>query len=401
MERVKGRRAVVVGGSIGGLTTGLLLRDLGFSVDIFERTPEELEGRGAGLVLQAEAYRWFKERSNVTLDGLSTESEYIRYFNKDDTIAYQEPVHWRFTSWGTLYRGLLSDFGRDHYHLGQCFVGIDQDDDTVTLRFTNGRVEQADLVVFADGVTSTGRRRLIPDWRFEFSGYVGWRGTVPERAVSPAAWSVLNDSLAWYFGDRTHICMYPIPGPRGETAIGERLLNYVWYRNVPDPQYFEEIMTDTSGIRSEVSVHPGKVQQRFVEEMRAAATSQLNPAAADLVLATEQPYIQAVVDYRPPQMAFGRAVLLGDAGFVARPHGAAGTAKAGFEAWELADALESGSGDIRESLQAWDPIVRHVGNGLVDRVVTMGNRAQFICDWEPPSRDLRFGLQGGILEPQY
>ena len=46
------QRAIVVGGSMGGLTAALLLRDLGFDVDVFERSPEPLEGRGAGIVVQ-------------------------------------------------------------------------------------------------------------------------------------------------------------------------------------------------------------------------------------------------------------------------------------------------------------------------------------------------------------
>ncbi|MCV7250571.1 NAD(P)-binding protein, partial [Mycobacterium hackensackense] len=54
--------AIVVGGSIGGLTTALLLRDLGFQVDIYERTPVPLDGRGSGIVLQPDTVRWFAER---------------------------------------------------------------------------------------------------------------------------------------------------------------------------------------------------------------------------------------------------------------------------------------------------------------------------------------------------
>ncbi len=57
------RRAVVIGGSIGGLTAALLLRDLGFDVDVFERTPTPLDGRGGGIVLQPDTVRWFAERS--------------------------------------------------------------------------------------------------------------------------------------------------------------------------------------------------------------------------------------------------------------------------------------------------------------------------------------------------
>ncbi|HUF95610.1 MAG TPA: NAD(P)-binding protein, partial [Acidimicrobiia bacterium] len=44
-------RVLVVGGSIGGLTAGLLLRELGCEVDIFERASTALEDRGAGIVV--------------------------------------------------------------------------------------------------------------------------------------------------------------------------------------------------------------------------------------------------------------------------------------------------------------------------------------------------------------
>ena len=48
----RGRRAVVVGGSMSGLLAGLLLRRAGWDVEIFERVESELAGRGAGIVAQ-------------------------------------------------------------------------------------------------------------------------------------------------------------------------------------------------------------------------------------------------------------------------------------------------------------------------------------------------------------
>ena len=53
----------MIGGSIGGLTTALLLRRLGFDVEVFERTPANLDGRGGGIVLQPDTLRWFTECS--------------------------------------------------------------------------------------------------------------------------------------------------------------------------------------------------------------------------------------------------------------------------------------------------------------------------------------------------
>lgn len=395
-----GRRAIVVGGSIGGLTAALLLRDLGFAVDVYERTPGELDGRGGGIVVQPEAVRWFKERSARRPDQLSTVSKYLRVIGRGNEIEFEEPVEWRFTSWGTLYRALLGDFGREHYHLGHFFVGMDQDDDSVSVRFANGAEAHAELVVFADGITSVARKRLMPESRLEYAGYIGWRGTVPEGELSASTLALLGDSLSYSFGDKTHICMYPIPGPNDATAVGERLLNYVWYKNLAEATLLDEIMTDKSGIRGEVSVHPGKVQDRFIAKMREEA-AELSPAATELVRSTELPYIQPIIDFRAPQMVFGRVVTIGDAAFVARPHAAAGTAKAAAEAWNLADALEGSAGDIDAALRAWEPRQLEVGNALIDRIELMGRAAQVDNTWTPHDRRLRFGLLEGALQPAY
>jgi 2-polyprenyl-6-methoxyphenol hydroxylase-like FAD-dependent oxidoreductase len=53
MESAK-KRATVVGGSLTGLAAGILLRKIGWEVDIFERSPQNLSDRGAGIVMQDE-----------------------------------------------------------------------------------------------------------------------------------------------------------------------------------------------------------------------------------------------------------------------------------------------------------------------------------------------------------
>src|SRR5262249_9008441 len=47
-------RALVIGGSMSGLLAGLMLRERGWDVDVFERVESELSGRGAGIVAQTE-----------------------------------------------------------------------------------------------------------------------------------------------------------------------------------------------------------------------------------------------------------------------------------------------------------------------------------------------------------
>jgi 2-polyprenyl-6-methoxyphenol hydroxylase-like FAD-dependent oxidoreductase len=46
------RRALIIGGSLGGLFAGNLLRRIGWDVEIFERSAKDLDSRGGGIVLQ-------------------------------------------------------------------------------------------------------------------------------------------------------------------------------------------------------------------------------------------------------------------------------------------------------------------------------------------------------------
>ncbi|GAA3774667.1 FAD binding domain-containing protein [Plantactinospora mayteni] len=388
------RRAVVVGGSFAGLTAALLLREQGFDVDVFERTPTYLDGRGGGIVLQPDTVRWIRERPhNFGVEDISIGSSVTRYLGVGNKVVHEEPASWRFSSWTTIYRVLLDDFGTDHYHLGDYAVGVSQDGDGVDVRFTSGRTERAELVVFADGISSVGRRRLQPRVRPRYSGYVGWRGTVPEREVSVETANLVHDATTYAVVDASHICMYPIPAGDGSLSRGDRQLNYVWYRNVAEGPELDEMVTDQRGFTAPVSVHPGTVQQRYLDQMRSEAVDLLPPAAAELVTRTAEPYLQIVLDIAVRNMAFGRVALIGDAAFAARPHAAAGTAKAAADAWALAEAL-SAEPDVPRALAAWEPARLALGNELLGRVAEMGARSQFTNTWDPADPALHFGLYG-------
>lgn len=389
--------AAVVGGSLGGLTAALVLREAGWDVDIFERNTQRLDGRGAGIVVQPDTVRWFQRSGAVRVEEISTSSSWLRYLHREGGIEYEGPSHWRFASWNALYRPLLADFGTDRYHLGAGFVGFDQDADGVTLRFGSGRRERADLVVFADGISSTARRRLLPDVALRYAGYVGWRGTVAEADLGDETVALFEDALVYAVVPGGHIVGYFIPGPGGELTAGGREFNYVWYRNVPAGPELDELLTDRNGTPCPVSVHPGMVQQRFVDELRGAAREDLPPAFADAVTRTPEPFIQPLFDTEAPRMAFGRACLIGDAAFVVRPHPAAGTAKAAADAWALAEELTAAgapSDTIQDALCRWEARQLRLGRSVVARGREMGRRSQFDHTWYPGDRSLAFGLYG-------
>jgi 2-polyprenyl-6-methoxyphenol hydroxylase-like FAD-dependent oxidoreductase len=54
-------RAVVVGGSLGGLSSALALRCVNCDVDVFERSRGAMKSRGAGLVVQTELIDFLNE----------------------------------------------------------------------------------------------------------------------------------------------------------------------------------------------------------------------------------------------------------------------------------------------------------------------------------------------------
>jgi len=386
-----GARAIVIGGSIGGLTTALLLRDVGFDVTIFERTPAVLDGRGSGIVLQPDTLRWFTERSSKNPVELSTTTRWVQYLDRDDTVAHRDERTWSYTAWGTFYRALLDDFGLEKYVLGEFASGFDQDETGVEVRFVSGRTERADLVVFADGITSMGRGRLDPTATMTYSGYVGWRGTVPEHTLSAHARETLRDAISYTVVPNSHITMYPIPGEHG-VGPQDRLMNYVWYRNVPAGPELSEMLVDKRGFAGPVSIHPGQVQDRYVRDMREMAADVFGPAIAEVVTSTVHPYVQVVQDVRSSKMADGRVALIGDAACAARPHAAAGTAKAAADAWALHDALRQADGDIAAALRKWEPAQLALSAALLERVVDMGERAQFRGTWTPGDPSLRFGL---------
>jgi 2,6-dihydroxypyridine 3-monooxygenase len=394
MATYDGQRAAVIGGSVGGLTAALLLRDLGFTVDVYERAAQPLQGRGGGIILQPETLRWFRERSSRRPETLSTSSQFVRYLGSGNEILYQEAKYWAFTSWSAIYGAQLADFGTRRYHLGHTMSGLRHDAETVQVQFAGGMTIEADLVVCGDGISSTARRLLLPQVERRYANYVGWRGMVLENTVNAATYELLGDALTYSASDRSHMIIYPIPGPGLALCPGQRWLNYVWYRNVSEGADLDDLLTDRSGVRSDVSVPPGHVQDRFVEELKRAAADLLAPAAAEVVRTTARPYIQPIFDIRIPRMSFGRIALIGDAAFVARPHAAAGTAKAAEDAWTLAAALEVNHPDISEALVKWETPQLALGNSLVDRAAQMGTRSQSENTWTPGDSNLDFGLYG-------
>jgi len=268
----------------------------------------------------------------------------------------------------------------------------DVDAAEVTVTFANGNTETSDVVVFADGVNSLARATLLPGATPRYAGYVAWRGMVHETELSNDTRTLLDDAITYFVYPNSHILVYPIPGLAGETAPGQRLFNFVWYRNYSTGGQLEDLLTDVSGVQREVSLPPGAVAPHHIAEMQNHAEAHLPPAIAELIMKTQQPFIQVVFDLTISQMSFGRTCLLGDAANLGRPHAAAGTAKAADDAWALTDALARND-DLLTALRQYEDSQLAVGHQLIERTELIGRRSQFENSWVPGDPDLIFGLK--------
>jgi 2,6-dihydroxypyridine 3-monooxygenase len=383
---------VVIGGSLGGLTAALVLRDAGCDVRVFERSSSALQARGAGIAALDATLRYLTERGGCRPEDVCSSTGWIRFLRADGSIEHEQRYRYRFSSWNTIYRSLLPLFDADRYLLGREVVSFDQDGDGVSVTLTDGSRTRADLLVCADGVGSAARARLIPGVAPEYAGYVAWRGTLPERDASPATRRALDDAITYQVLDGSHILVYPIPAMDGSLLPGDRLLNVVWYINVAAGPELDQLMTGQDGIRRAVSLPPGAATDRAVAGMRQAAADVLTAPIAEIVTGMAEPFVQAIYDLGVPRMAFGRACLIGDAAFAVRPHAAAGTAKAADDGWALANELTASGGNVPAALAAWERRQLRVGRALLARTRDIGDSSQFSGTFRPGDPKLIFGL---------
>lgn len=356
-----------------------------------ERSDTDLEDRGAGIVVLPVTERYF-EQGDAGGERVSLELTYWSYVDSSGTVISADPDHFHFSGWSTIYKSLLEVFGRDHYHFGHEVIGFERSEDGVRAELADGSIDEGDLLVFADGMGSTGRSILLPGTIPQYAGYVAWRGTVSEESLSDATLELIADAMVYQVLDAGHVLVYAIPSKSGATEPPDREINFVWYRNYPTGGPFEDLMTDIDGRQRQGTMPPGSIRPEHIEEMRDAASRTLAPQLAEIVFGCDQYLIQAVFDLESPRMAFDNVCLLGDAAFTLRPHVAAGQAKACADAWALRDALEQTDGNVSAALQVWEPGQLALARSAIQRTRAMGIASQFESAMVPGDPGWKFGL---------
>lgn len=369
-------RALIIGGSLGGLFTATTLRAIGWQVEIFERSPHELDSRGGGIVLQGDVLQAFHFAGVSTLGGLGVRSRDRIYLDRDDRAIQRSYMPQTQTSWNMLYGAMRRQLPDHVYHRGEQFVRFEQEGEGERIRahFASGRIEVGDLLIGADGARSAVRQQLLPGLTPSYAGYVAWRGLVNEADLCQKAADVLRGTFAFQQGPGHLMLEYLVPGDDGSTQPGQRRWNWVWYLKVPHGEELSRLLTDRHGVRHAFSLPPGTAKAEDLDHLQRLSRELLAPTFQDLVAATGAPFVQAILDLQVPRMVHGRAILLGDAAFVPRPHTAGSTAKAAANALSLAKALQPSGTDIDGALSDWQTQQLREGTRMTEWGMHMGDR---------------------------
>ncbi len=365
-------RALIIGGSLGGLFAALTLRQAGWDVTVFERSAGDLASRGVGIGTHVELFDVMR-RLGITVDqsiGVPVTDRIC--LDRAGAVIARLPFDKVLSSWTLFYRALRRRLPDACYRAGMQFDDVTQDAGRVTAVFAGGARAVADLLVGADGLNSSVRARVFADAPApRYAGYVAWRGVIEEHDLPQQARTDLTGTYVFFLTPREMMLSYWQPGADDDARPGHRRLNWLWYHPTHESA-LPAMCTDATGRRHGLAIPPPLIRAEVIEAFRAEARAMLPPQYVALVAATAAPFFQPIFDLDSPRIVAGRVALLGDAAHVARPHVGAGVCKAALNAAWLADALSAAGGDIAAGLAAYEARACAFGSALVARARFLG-----------------------------
>ena len=358
------QRALVIGGSVGGLFAAHLLRKAGWDVAVHERAAAGLGDRGTGIGTRPELFAAMRRAGIAATNGLGIDVLGRVGLGPDGSVIHERTARGVTSAWSRIWRPLREAMPDALYHGDKALTRIEQSADGVTASFADGSCAEGDLLVAADGLHSTVRAQLLPGLAPRYAGMVAWRGVVEPGSLAPELHTLMFRHMVFGFPAGELMLSIPMPVPQG--APGERCCHFVWFR-AADENALRALCTDTSGKAHGLSIPPPLIRPELIAGIKRDAATLLAPQLAALVNGTAQIILQPIFDFESPQLAFGRVALIGDAAFVARPHVASGVMKAALDAESLADALAATSGDVDTALRRYNADRQPYGAWLVER----------------------------------
>ncbi|MEW2180772.1 FAD-dependent oxidoreductase [Streptomyces sp. NPDC005406] len=312
------RTVLVIGGGAAGNALTVLLHRAGLDVDLIEVKHDWNATAGSGITLQGNALRvlrelgvWEQVRASgfgfgsvgiTAPDGTVLHAQDDIRSGGDDlpaTVGMQRPQLQQILMEAVRASGA-------EVRLGVTATGFDQDDDGVTVRFSDGSEGRYGLVVAADGLGSATRTAIGITAKPEPTGMAIWRIAAPRPA------GLTRTDLA--YGGPAYIAGYC---PTSDTTLYAYVVEANRDRaSIPPESYADEMRRLTSaygGFWPEITEHitdPAQVNYTWFDRMLVEGSWHR-----------------------------GRIVVIGDAAHCCPPTLAQGAALSLEDAWVLAQML--------------------------------------------------------------
>jgi 2-polyprenyl-6-methoxyphenol hydroxylase-like FAD-dependent oxidoreductase len=341
-DQVIAMKIDIVGGSVTGPALAVMLRGLA-DVTVYETHTTRIDRAGGIIGLD--------HLSLDILEGLGIGQDEIVPFASPRVVQIKIAVRaetdrvatiypGKNTTWRALNGALLERLPDGVVQQGRV-TNVSADGLAV-----DGSTHRPDLVVFADGRNSIGRRVFDPKRKLRYAGYAAHRGNAPWCPPD------LRDFVSYRMA-HGQFNAYPLPGSA---------MDWVFYLSHSADEW-------TQIFGTEPTVAPYGVGTWARAHVDRQADLLLPARQAQAVHDTTTRGVAPVVDIAPPVRAYfddARAVLLGDALAPVRPHTGRGANNGIQQAAWLAAALRQHvryDASLDAALRGWQervlPLVRH------------------------------------------
>jgi 2-polyprenyl-6-methoxyphenol hydroxylase-like FAD-dependent oxidoreductase len=322
----KVERILIVGGGIAGLTAAIALPQRGFSPELIEREPA-WQAVGTGIALQSNATRLLMSLGvGTAVERAGAPLRRFRYCTlQGDTLAEIDLVAlWKDVGRGVgvertkLQDALLGELKAARCRLGVWLTALEQTSGCASVRFSDGRSENYDLVIGADGIGSSVRSLAVSECAPSYTAQMGWRSLAPIRGDTA-------DEVQFWLGDGCFFGLFPVSYKH---TYGFAYINEPERRHDPVPGRLT------------------RLRERF------AAFGGLVKAYLANLESDEQIHCAAIESLELNHWHRGRVVLIGDAAHASSPMMGQGGCMAIEDAAVLAELLRSSKG-VEAALDAY------------------------------------------------
>jgi 2-polyprenyl-6-methoxyphenol hydroxylase-like FAD-dependent oxidoreductase len=323
-------KILIVGGGIGGMATAIRAADAGHEIELID-LDTKWRVYGAGITITGPTLRAYKRLGLI--DAIKAEGAItngVRIYRYDGVFIREldEPaLEEGLPATGGIMRPVLHHIMQERVRalgvkiaLGQSVMRVENLNDSVEVEFSSGATGRYDVVVGADGVSSSIRCLVFPD-------------AIEPAETGQACWRISTrrppgfDLGEFYFGHE-----YPV----GVTACA------------PDAIYMWMLTKHERGFRFDEGDGHARLRDRIGDFGGTVGWIRDNMRKSDWV--NYRPLSAAL---QPGPWARGRIVLLGDSAHATTPHLASGAGMAVEDALVLIEELGIAERAVEDSLLAY------------------------------------------------